>query len=856
MEIILKKLESYLSSNGPGAVPSHDVSREEGEFSCPKAFREWEEEDRPQPFHVTYAGFSICGHPYQIECDLPAVGDVQWDFHHACPKLIIEDHTKRQTFLFKQDSSGQIAPEVQRERIYRGQEEQSAPKLEAVYDVIKRFKEHQPDRDPASMTLKQFRGYLSDIASYHDPETMKALRQMRKAEMNRLVGQALSDAPRDDYSSQLALPLNGHYAEVNTSEHEEAGRKSLPEPVTIPPVTAWKARRNLEYLVAVLRTTASYEREFHLDLRQSTILEDRNGEWSLQIETSTDMPLQNGDQLSVHVNDSRDRVGTLTIDLFDGYNAYGRLEWADAESELTLSDNVYARPKKSPMAYLAANTSKLIREMSLVRSTNLSPAFCAATGLTDTRLYTAPAEEAGSDICNELDLSQANAYKVAAHTEDPLVLVQGPPGTGKTAVVEQILRELVRQGKRILITAASNTAVDNVCRRLFDQPVLRFGSNPEAMAEDVAEQCYMGKTDNVRTYAERRKQYEGGGIYAGTPVGLLRDEVVQRDLQKNGYFDAVIFDEAGMARAAEFFLCSNMAKRALLFGDHCQLPPFPFAETVLREVSETRGPFTHELQTLLTRSALEYLSEIRGVPTIMLDKTYRCQNPRLMRFSSTMFYSAQVQPSVQAEYYRLPYEERQKRFPPETLRFYRTSPLPPASRQERVSSQEGRPGIDNALEAQLSVQCLRELLQRYPPEEIAVITPYRNQVRLIRDCIREQADSLLSDGHSGTAEHMAAQVATVDSFQGGESEAVVMSYVRSNDTARLGFVNDPNRVNVALTRCRRELFVIGDLECLKHGDESQLFRKLENTFQRDGAIIDVDESFLSQPEGALIDTTS
>ena len=134
-------------------------------------------------------------------------------------------------------------------------------------------------------------------------------------------------------------------------------------------------------------------------------------------------------------------------------------------------------------------------------------------------------------------------------------------------------------------------------------------------------------------------------------------------------------------------------------------------------------------------------------------------------------------------------------------------------------------------------------LERYPLAEISIITPYRRQARLIEKLLDRETARRHAARHpfddAGWERFLATRVDTVDSFQGGESDAVIMSYVRSNPQNSIGFVDDPNRINVAHTRCRREMAVIADIECLKRGARSNVFERLQRAIARDGQVINV-----------------
>ncbi|MCK5844409.1 MAG: hypothetical protein KAG97_06855, partial [Victivallales bacterium] len=280
----------------------------------------------------------------------------------------------------------------------------------------------------------------------------------------------------------------------------------------------------------------------------------------------------------------------------------------------------------------------------------------------------------------------------------------------------------------------------------------------------------------------------GGGVYAGTHVGLLWNQIIIEDMKKNGPCDAIVFDEAGMAPISELLLLSTLAKRVVLCGDHKQLPPFPLPREVKERLDLELGPFAPGTRTLINGGALEWLADERKIPVVMLENSYRCQNPRLLRFASILFYDAVVAPSSEAEYYQLSQDERLAKYPPATLTLISTSRLPDKIRSEQLVFDGAKPGIDNEAEAVISVKIIYELFKRHHPKEITMIAPYKRQVKLIKDMLCYEKAAAVSPTElteKAWRLFINTRIATVDSFQGGESDAVVISYVRSNSTGNI-----------------------------------------------------------------------
>ena len=159
---------------------------------------------------------------------------------------------------------------------------------------------------------------------------------------------------------------------------------------------------------------------------------------------------------------------------------------------------------------------------------------------------------------------------------------------------------------------------------------------------------------------------------------------------------------------------------------------------------------------------------------------------------------------------------------------------------ERLVYQGKHPGFENELEARLTVEAAYQFAESYPLSEITMIAPYRCQVDKIRalldrDALSKALGDEISDKEWENFVHN--RISTVDSFQGGESDAVIICYVRSSAAGSIGFVDDPNRINVAHTRCRREMLIIGDLEHLKKRCRNRIFHRMERAVERDGEII-------------------
>ncbi len=830
METELAKIEAYFEEIGRAWTknPELVLSRQ--------FFELWEETQKPSPFEAEGNVLKIKNH----EIQLPGKKSIVvfcWDFDEETPCLVIESPNLETRYpVFITDGT----PEVGEPTVHELQDETVGfgERLEFIMDIISAVREAHPSRNVMEMQKSEYNDAVQGIAGKYDQATVKLMSRLKLPEIRKLITKAVQDMALDELSDQLVLPLDGSYA---AGQEEQivvnADRTFAVHPSR--PRTRYSILRDLRFLCSAGHALSELEQNLILAFNNCDIIEGENP-MTVRIPVPGEVPLRKGESLMVFKRGSDAPVAKLRIELNDRTCVIAKLRWPDEPEPLTA--DFYAKPHRSPAKYMAQLMEAFAGEFEREGRFE-SAALNAGLGIDDFSFEDSalPEEDLG------LDLSQQRAWANAVNPNNPIALVQGPPGTGKTHVLVCVLRDLARRGKRVLLAAPSHTAVDNVCRRILDLPLLRVGRDRDKVANDVASECWIGELSNVHKLQTKRESNDVA-IYAGTHVGLLRDDIVLADLEKNGAFDAIIFDEAGMARMDEFLVCTKFALRAILFGDHQQLPPFPLPQSVLANLRKQQAVLRSQ-ECTITHSPLQWLLEERNIPVFVLQSSYRCQNPRLMRFSSTLFYNAQVKASAYADYYQLPFDERQKKYPSSTLRFFRTSALPLNTRCEHLVLEGGQPGFENELEAQLAVHLLLEQLKRYPLDEITVIAPYRRQVMLIRELLTverlsEAVGGDLSEEELEQFRH--SRISTVDSFQGGESDLVIICYVRSSAAGGVGFVDDPNRINVAHTRCRREMIIIGDLECLKRQSRDRIFHRMERAVDRDGMIIDVSPDFAAE----------
>jgi superfamily I DNA and/or RNA helicase len=412
-------------------------------------------------------------------------------------------------------------------------------------------------------------------------------------------------------------------------------------------------------------------------------------------------------------------------------------------------------------------------------------------------------------VRHHLNSEQQSALELAERAED-LMLVHGPPGTGKTTVLVELIRRAAARGEKVLASAPSNLAVDNLVERLVAAgiDVVRVG-HPARVLPAVVDHTLDQKTKahpqaqiaaelvdqaiRLRADARKRKQRRGPGRFSEaraqerearellSEARELEDRAELAVLEKaqvvlatltgiesrpleGRRFALAVVDEATQAVEPAVYLALLRAGRAVLAGDHKQLPP-----TVLASDAQE-----------LSRSLFERLAEAAPQAMITLLEQHR-MNERIMRYPSDALYGGKL-----------------RAHPAVAGHAIDDAPLELIDTAGRGFEDETPPESDsrrNEGEAGLVAAEVRKLLQHLAPRDIAVISPYDAQVQRLRQLLDDVAEL---------------EIDTVDGFQGREKEAVVVSLVRSNPDGELGFVADIRRINVALTRARKKLIVVGD----------------------------------------------
>ena len=377
-----------------------------------------------------------------------------------------------------------------------------------------------------------------------------------------------------------------------------------------------------------------------------------------------------------------------------------------------------------------------------------------------------------------LNASQQRA--VDAATTQALTLVQGPPGTGKTKVALTVIMAwlemgLASQGCPLLATSDSNTAVDNLLAGLAEcgVRVVRLGRH-EMVREDLhrfmAPREQNGKRKEKEV--ELSRMVSEADVVCCTSMHVGSAEV-RRNLRLR--FESVLIDEATQATEASTVVAlARGAKRLVMLGDQCQLPPTTLAR---HEKIDTALP-------LFTRLMQE------GVAPLLLDTQYRMA-PAISMLPSDLFYAGKLKDGICAA----------DRPPPAGFRWPRND-MPVAMLNTSGSERSVGTSFINLVEAQAACEVVRDLLQGgMQPADIGVITGYAAQARHL----------------SSLGMLRGIEVGSIDGFQGRELEVVIVSCVRTNG---IGFLADARRANVALTRARSGLIVLGAQAMLSSGDHA------------------------------------
>ena len=436
-----------------------------------------------------------------------------------------------------------------------------------------------------------------------------------------------------------------------------------------------------------------------------------------------------------------------------------------------------------------------------------------------------------------LNTTQEHAVNEVLLAKD-VAIVHGPPGTGKTTTMVEAIYETLRRENQVLVCAQSNMAVDWISERLMDRgvEVLRVG-NPtkvnDKMLSFTYERRFEAHPDYPQLWAIRkamrqlRSAKRRGSDSYHQKMDRLKSRETELELRINNElfnsarviactlagtanrvlqgmkFATLFIDEAAQALEAACWIAISKANRVIFAGDHCQLPP------TVKCLEAIKGG--------LARSLMERIVESNPQVVTLLQVQYR-MNDAIMRFSSEWFYHGQVESAPEVKYRSILDLDT-------PITWIDTAQLDIEAHEELVGETYGR---INRAEAQLTIDTLQQYFSRLGRQrvlderlDVGIISPYRAQVQLLRRMLRKSA-------YFKPLRHLIT-VNTVDGFQGQERDIIVISMVRHNDQGQIGFLRDLRRMNVAITRSRMKLFIIGDAPTLTR---HPFYRKLYQYIQQ------------------------
>ena len=450
-----------------------------------------------------------------------------------------------------------------------------------------------------------------------------------------------------------------------------------------------------------------------------------------------------------------------------------------------------------------------------------------------------------------LNASQQRAVNKTLCCRDVMV-VHGPPGTGKTTTLVEAVYETLRREPQVMVCAQSNAAVDWICGKLIDRgvPVLRVG-NPARVDDKVLSATYERQFEAHPDYPElwgvrkairevsagRRRMSRADASALSNRLHNLRRRAVELEVKiqveifesarvvastlvgsdnavlKGRRFTTLYIDEAGQALEAACWIAIRKADRVIFAGDHCQLPP-----TVKSVEAERAG---------LSRSLMESVVDKCRSAVELLTVQYR-MNEAIMRFSSDWFYGGRLQAAEEVKCRGiLDFDS--------PVEWLDTSEMDFS--EKYVSATGGRVNPD---EGEFMLDSLEAYIKRIGEKRVedenldfAVISPYKAQVSWLRRNAKKRKVLRRLKGKIA--------INTIDGFQGQERDVVFISLVRSNDDGKIGFLSDLRRMNVAMTRARMKLVIIGSAATLtRHPFYEKLFlsQKKENGVKKVSEISD------------------
>lgn len=439
-----------------------------------------------------------------------------------------------------------------------------------------------------------------------------------------------------------------------------------------------------------------------------------------------------------------------------------------------------------------------------------------------------------------LNSTQERAVNEVLWAKD-VAVVHGPPGTGKTTTLVEAINETLMKESQVLVCAQSNMALDWISEQLVDRGinVLRIG-NPTRVNDKMLGFTYERRFESHPDYPqlwairkairELRSHRKRGDERFHQKFEHLKARATELEIRINSNlfdearvvastlvgsanrvlegmkFGTLFIDEAAQALEAACWIPMRRVTRVVFAGDHCQLPP------MVKSIAA--------LKAGLGKSLMERIVEHKPDVVTLLKIQYR-MNEKIMKFSSDWFYHGEVESAPQTR-----------------NRGILDLDEPIEWRDSKVDDEEGDSGESfvgesfgriNKAEAQLTLDTLEDYFKKIGKQrildehiDVGVISPYRAQVQYLRRLIRKR--------ESFKPYRYSISVNTVDGFQGQERDIILISLVRSNDQGQIGFLNDLRRMNVAITRARMKLIILGDKATLcRHPFYRKLNEAIEST---------------------------
>lgn len=418
-----------------------------------------------------------------------------------------------------------------------------------------------------------------------------------------------------------------------------------------------------------------------------------------------------------------------------------------------------------------------------------------------------------------LNASQEKAVNEVLWAKD-VAVVHGPPGTGKTTTLVEAIFETLRRESQVLVCAQSNMAVDWISEKLVDRGinVLRIG-NPTRVNDKMLSFTYERRFEahpdypqlwSIRKAIRELRQQRKHADSWHQKMDRLKSRATELELRirsslfgearviastltgaanrvlEGEKYSTLFIDEAAQALEAACWIAIRKAGRVVLAGDHCQLPP------TVKSIMALKGG--------LGKTLMERIVENKPETVTLLKMQYR-MNEQIMKFSSEWFYNGMVESAPMVSHrgildYDIP------------MMWIDTAECD--GKEEFVGENFGR---INRAEAEMTLQTLQQYLEKIGKQrileesiDVGIISPYRAQVQLLRKELRKR-EFFRPYRHLLT-------VNTVDGFQGQERDIILISLVRSNDGGDIGFLRDLRRMNVAITRARMKLIILGSSETM------------------------------------------